>query len=215
MFELNCGDATQYLKSLPDQSVDLIVTDPAYSSLEKHRKIGKTTRLKKRWFPVVPDSYYPGFLEQCYRVLKKNSHLYLFCDQETLFVLKPEGEQAGFKFWKFIVWDKILVGMGYHYRASHELIIFFEKGKLKLNDLGVRDVLQAKRVRSDYPTEKPLSILKTLIKQSTEPGQIVCDPFCGSGSTGEAAVDLGREFWGNDIEKHAYNHTLNRLNKFV
>ncbi|MFP9068722.1 DNA methyltransferase, partial [Enterococcus faecalis] len=69
--------------------------------------------------------------------MKKNSHFYLFCDQETMFVIKPIAESMGFKFWKPIVWDKVSIGMGYHYRARYEFIPFFEKGKRKLNNLSI------------------------------------------------------------------------------
>ena len=75
-----------------------------------------------------------------YRVLRKNRHLYLFCDQETMFVAKPVGEQVGFKFWKPLVWDKKKIGMGYHYRARYEFVLFFEKGKRKINNLGIPDI---------------------------------------------------------------------------
>ena len=54
-----------------------------------------------------------------------------------MFVAKPEAERAGFRFWKPLVWDKKTIGMGYHYRARYEFILFFEKGKRRLNDLGI------------------------------------------------------------------------------
>ena len=59
-----------------------------------------------------------------------------------MFVAKPVGEAAGFKFWKPLVWDKCTIGMGYHYRARYECILFFEKGKRKLNDLGIADIIE-------------------------------------------------------------------------
>ena len=91
----------------------------------------------------------------------------MFCDQETLFVVKPIAEKVGFKFWKAIIWNKVNIGMGYQYRSRHELILFFEKGKRKLNDLGNPNVLECKRVHRGYPTEKPVAILEILIKQSS------------------------------------------------
>lgn len=112
-----------------------------------------------------------------YRVLKNNRHLYIFCDQETMFHLKPIAEEAGFKFWKPIVWNKMAIGMGYHYRAKYEFVLFFEKGKRKLNNLGIPDILEAKRVMRGYPTEKPVDLIKILIEQSTIQGESVCDPF--------------------------------------
>lgn len=148
------GDAVETLALMEPESVDLIVTDPAYESLEKHRSRGTTTRLKNskassnQWFPIFPNERFPDLFGAMYRVLKKHRHFYMFCDQETMFIAKPMAEAAGFRFWKPIVFDKQAMGMGYHYRARYELILFFEKGKRKLNDLGVSDVISCKRVRS-------------------------------------------------------------------
>jgi len=193
-FHLSRSDAVAWLRSLPSESIDLVITDPPYESLEKHRAIGTTTRLKHSkassndWFSIFPNTRFPELFEQVHRVLKKNSHFYLYCDPETMFVAKPLGEAAGFKFWKPIIWDKKSIGMGYHYRARYECILFFEKGKRKVNDLGIADILEAKRISGGYPAEKPTSISQTLIEQSTSLGELVIDPFMGSGSVGVAAV---------------------------
>ena len=219
MFDLENMDAVEYLKTLSDSSVDLLCTDIPYESLEKHRKTGTTTRLKKSksssndWFTIFPNDRISTLFFECQRVLKKDRHLYFFCDQETMFVAKPLGEEAGFKFWKPIVWDKQCMGMGYHYRAQYEFILFFEKGKRKLNNLGIPDVLSFKRIKSKdaYPTEKPVDLLEVLITQSTQPGELVCDPLCGSGSAAVAALRNGRCFAGNDISELALETTLERI----
>jgi site-specific DNA-methyltransferase (adenine-specific) len=93
--------------------------------------------------------------------------------------------------------------MGYHYRARYELILFFEKGKRKLNDFGVSDVIEAKRVRDRYPTEKPVKVSEVLVTQSSQEGELVIDPFMGSGSVGVAALRNSREFLGCDIKEEA------------
>jgi len=119
-YSLVRADAVAWLRTLPDASVDLVVTDPPYESLEKHRAVGTTTRLSHSksssndWFTVFPNARFPELFAEVHRVLKKNAHFYLYCDQETAFVAKPEGEKAGFKFWKPLVWDKVSIGMGYH-----------------------------------------------------------------------------------------------------
>ncbi|EGR1045547.1 site-specific DNA-methyltransferase, partial [Vibrio cholerae] len=214
-------DAVRWLSTLADASVDLIVTDPPYESLEKHRNVGTTTRLKvsksssNQWFEIFPNERFESLLREVYRVLKKNSHFYLFCDQETMFVIKPIAEKVGFKFWKPIVWDKVSIGMGYHYRSRHEYILFFEKGKRKLNDLGVPDVLQCKRVFRGYPTEKPVELIEVLISQSSNENQLVVDPFFGSGSTLIAARNLSRSYMGCDISESAHFHFMNRLGENV
>ncbi len=216
-FQLTHSDAVTWLRSLAAGSVDLVVTDPPYESLEKHRAIGTTTRLKHSkassndWFSIFPNERFPELFAEVYRVLKKDTHFYLYCDPETMFVAKPMAEAAGFKFWKPIIWDKKNIGMGYHYRARYECILFFEKGKRKLNDLGVADILEAPRVTGGYPAEKPPKISETLITQSTQPGHLVIDPFMGSGSVGFAAINKGRNFMGNDLCKEAVDITRSRL----
>ncbi|WP_418114433.1 site-specific DNA-methyltransferase [Vibrio scophthalmi] len=210
-------DAVNWLSTLADASVDLLVTDPPYESLEKHRKIGTTTRLKvskassNQWFDIFPNERFESFLSEVYRVLNKNAHFYLFCDQETMFLIKPIAEKVGFKFWKPIIWDKVCIGMGYHYRARHEYILFFEKGKRKLNDLSIPDVLEFKRVYRGYPTEKPVELLETLISQSSKEGDLVVDPFFGSGTTLVAANNLNRKYLGCDISASAHEHFKSRL----
>jgi len=209
-------DAVTWLSTLADASVDLMITDPPYESLEKHRKIGTTTRLKvsksssNQWFDIFPNTRFESLLKEVYRVLKNNSHFYLFCDQETMFIVKPIAEKIGFKFWKPIVWDKVNIGMGYHFRSRYEFILFFEKGKRKLNNLGIPDVLKCKRVYRGYPTEKPVPLLEILITQSSVKGEVVIDPFFGSGSTLIAAENLEREFLGNDISLHSHKYFKDR-----
>jgi len=220
LFTLHCAEALAWLSTQNDNSVDLIVTDIAYESIEKWRKIGTTTRLKEskgssnKWFPFFPNDKLPELFESLYRVLKPNSHCYFFCDSPTMFIAKPLGEEVGFKFWKPVVWDKINFGMGYHYRGQSEFILFFEKGKRKLNNLSIPDVLHYKKIRKGYPTEKPLALMETLILQSSKPGELVIDPFMGSGVVGEASLMHGRLFEGCDITQNSLNVVQQRLSRF-
>jgi site-specific DNA-methyltransferase (adenine-specific) len=216
-FELSTQDAVAWLRDRPSESVDLLVTDPAYESLEKHRAVGTTTRLKHSkassndWFKVFPNSRLGELFHEVFRVLKRNTHFYLMCDAETMFIAKPEAERAGFRFWKPLVWDKRTIGMGYHYRARYEFILFFEKGKRRLNDLGIADVISVPRIHRGYPAEKPFEVAEVLVNQSSKPGEIVADPFMGSGSVGVAAARLGRGFLGNDLNGEAVRLARQRL----
>jgi site-specific DNA-methyltransferase (adenine-specific) len=219
-FELSTQDAVSWLATLPGESVDLLITDPAYESLEKHRAIGTTTRLKHSkassndWFKIFPNARFGELFREIYRVLRKDTHFYLLCDAETMFIAKPEAEQAGFRFWKPLVWDKCTIGMGYHYRARYEFILFFEKGKRRLNDLGIPDIISVPRIRGGYPAEKPAEIADVLIRQSSQPGEVIVDPFMGSGSVGIAAAKLGRRFLGNDLNPEAVRIAAQRLREF-
>jgi site-specific DNA-methyltransferase (adenine-specific) len=216
-FELQQSDAVSYLRTLPAESVDLLATDPAYESLEKHRAVGTTTRLKvsagssNTWFSIFPNARFGELFAEVYRVLKRDTHFYLMCDPETAFIAKPLAEGAGFKFWKPLVWDKASIGMGYHYRARYEFVLFFEKGKRRLADLGIADVLNVPRIRGGYPAEKPSALFEILIGQSTSEGDLIVDPFMGSGSVGVAALKLGRRFAGNDIAPDSLKLTRERL----
>lgn len=199
------GDAVEWLRSLAPGSVDLVITDPAYESLEKHRKIGTTTRLKHSaassndWFEIFPNARFADLFCEMYRVLAADRHAYVMCDQETMFVAKPIAEAAGFEFLRPLVWDKMRIGMGYHYRARYEMVLHLAKGDRAISAPDLGDIVPVPRVRNGYPTEKPVALCDYLVRQSSVPGELVIDPFMGSGSAGVAAIDAGRRFAGNDL----------------
>ena len=231
-------DAFTLLTRLKPGIVNCVVTDPPYESLEKYRAVGTTTRLKHSqassndWFATIPNSRLPELLTGLWRVLADDSHCYLFCDDETSNLLwlanqqlghvngDPRGPEPLFKWWKRIVWNKVSMGMGYHYRAQTEFIVFLEKGHRQLSSRSLPDFLDPealsalvaqKKIYRGYPTEKPPEVSAVLIEQSTSPGEVVLDPFCGSGSVGVAAQTLGRRFIGADIADTAVTLTQSRL----
>src|SRR4051794_27270967 len=160
------SDAFELLGTLPDESVDLVVTDPPYESLQLHRARGTTTRLTTNWFHTVPNARPPELFAAVHRVLRRDRHFYLFCDAATAEVIKqqqgfaeerlPNGARrakAGFLYWKEIVWAKATLewtqirgGTGFHFRAASERILFCEKGKRVFSGLGIPDVLLAPRL---------------------------------------------------------------------
>ena len=215
-FALDEMDAIDWLRLLPCASVDLVVTDPAYESIEKHRAQGTTTRLTKEWFPCFPDARLPQLAEELYRVLARGRHAYLFCDDDTSDKLKPLLLAAGFWRVKRLVWDKRKMGMGYRYRARYEFILFAEKRPRRGLAGTMPDVLvEWPRLKgvSYYPTEKPVGLCASLIRQSSDPGDLVIDPFFGSGAIGEAALREGRLFWGCDLSSKALGPAHCRLLK--
>ena len=214
------SDAFELLRSLAPESIDLVVTDPPYESLQIHRARGTTTRLTTNWFVTVPNARLPELLREVWRVLRNDRHFYLFCDEVTADVIKQQQgiggarlsngarkAECGLTYWKEIVWAKttndgarIRGGTGYHYRAASERILFFEKGKRALNDLGIPDVLMSPRSNVPGPAVKPAGVVRTLIEQSTSVGDLVVDPFCGSGVVGVEARKAGRRFLLGDID---------------
>jgi len=218
-------DALELLRGLPAESVHLFLTDPPYESLEKHRSHGTTTRLSQskrssnEWFDIFPNYALPEMFHHMYRALAPSSHSYVFCDDETSDLMRTAATAAGFKVWKRLVWDKESFGMGYHYRCQYEFVLFLEKKpQRKLNSLSIPDVLRFKRPNekwvnypNGYPAEKPVALCQVLVGQSTDHGEIVCDPFCGSGASGVAALRAGCGYIGSDTKQEAVALTTRRL----
>jgi site-specific DNA-methyltransferase (adenine-specific) len=237
--DVRCGDCCELMDYVPDGSQDVCVTDLAYESLEKHRAVGTTTRLKKAWFPVFPNKRFPEFFSGLHRVMRKDGHVYLFTDKESMFPMHAAAVAAGFTFWNALTWDKGAIGMGYHYRRQTEMILFLTKGKgWGLRNLGVADLIRAKAIRKTckcdppdayghcgrcggyvaYPTEKPGALVDLLLWQSMpdylqqkKHAAAVFDPQCGSGVVGESAVWLGASsFLGFDVCAEATLRTERR-----
>jgi len=227
------NDALSFLKLLPDESIDLVIVDPAYNSMNKWRGVGTTARMgmgkkgsgsddRAKFFETIPDSDLPDFVYQLYRVLKNERHCYIFSDWETLKLIYqfaitelvwPARKVSGVwvEPFKPLIWDKVHNGMGYTYRCRHEYILFLWKGKKRrLNNLGIPDVLSFPRVapsKSKVPTQKPDPLIELLVSQSSQEGEIVLDCFMGSGTTARACRNLGRQWLGCDIEQRHVDYS--------
>jgi site-specific DNA-methyltransferase (adenine-specific) len=193
---LRQADARTFLARLADESVDLVLTDPPY-------EFERGTTYFRDWFADLPDEAWPGVLAQCFRVLREDRHAYVICDRRTEEIFIHAGVAAGFRFVRKLIWNKGTPALGQGaYRSQYELVLLFSKGKRAGNSRCLGDVLTFPRVmtRGHYRTEKPVGLLKTLISQSSQPGELVLDPFCGSGSTGRAARELGRRALLSDLD---------------
>jgi len=214
------ADAWQFARLMPTESVGCIATDPPWTALDKHRAVGTTTRLMQRdWFSTRDID--KDLLGHMARVLQNGRHMYLFhpaLNEDTIkTICQIQGwvKEVGLTFKKALVWDKQSMGMGYCYRYQHEMVFFLAKGKArKLNDLGISDVLPFKRVSQKtqvHDCQKPKELLKLLIRQSTDKGDLVADFFAGSGSTGEACRELGRNYVLVDISLKWVKHMKKSL----
>jgi site-specific DNA-methyltransferase (adenine-specific) len=156
-------------------------------------------------------------LEEFARVLKPGRHCYVMTNHESLFEFRGAWPDS-LQWHKPLVWDKRVIGMGYHYRAQYEFVIFASAGRRtshRLNNLGTGDVLSVRALRAGrgpayYPSEKPVELMAILLGQSCVPGEVVCDPFFGSGSVAMAAEHLGVEFWGCDAAPKAHEYLAAR-----
>ena len=208
--------------SLPGNCIDLVLTDPAYWTSNRWREMGTTARLgghydpskrdEDKWFETIDEGQFELLLHETYRVLKDCRFAYIMCDWQAIETVYRVAPDQCWEYWKPLVWDKVNLGMGYHYRASYEFVVLFQKGKAKLRDLTKGDVLHFPRVVNSYPTEKPLRLFELLVKNATDEGDFVLDPFCGSGTTAAACHILNRHYLCGDVSKRAIEWTAKRLN---
>jgi site-specific DNA-methyltransferase (adenine-specific) len=186
------ADARTLLAALPAESVDLVCTDPPYRF---HRG-----GYFDHWFAAdLPDDAWPGIFTELHRVLRPDRHAYVFANARLAPRFDAAARAAGFTCRAPLVWDKLSPGLGRTWRAQYEFVCWYEKGRRVGPDRRLGNVLRASRVRRHYPTEKPGEILRTVIGQASLPGEVVLDPFCGSGSAGQATVALGRRALLGDL----------------
>ncbi|MFZ5432533.1 MAG: DNA-methyltransferase [Calditrichota bacterium] len=200
-----CGDCFAEMRNLPDASVDLVLTDPPYGiDYQSNRRVARP-KLPKFENDVKLD-WVEGWVEQVYRVLKPDRHFYCF----TRFDTYPEFYtqiSRRFRVKNCLIWVKNNHGSGDlqgAYAPQYEMIIYAAKGQRHLNGPRESDVLQCDNVPSVFrrhATQKPVELLRTIIEKSTEPGEIVLDPFAGTGSTGLACLDTARHH-GDRQERH-------------
>jgi site-specific DNA-methyltransferase (adenine-specific) len=218
---------------LLDESVDLVVTDPPYGINyisgaqgvdRKHRNAtNETVVVREKFFTeIANDSLVPTeWLKDAYRVLKNGSAIYIFAHWSKWSELESAVKIHGFTVKNMIVLNKSNHGMGDlkgSYAPKHELLLFATKGKHVLRfpprQKDVWDVpVKFSGAHRLHPNEKPLKWMVPAILASSDVGQIVLDPFCGSGSTLEAAKENGRDFIGFDIDPKWVEVTKTRLNR--
>jgi site-specific DNA-methyltransferase (adenine-specific) len=224
-FRIEQADCLGFLRSLPDASVDIIVTDPAYSGMNQHMKFGHGRIVGRygdagtsdgKWFAEFQDDpdTYRLFLAECHRVLRDNRHIYIMFDSFSLLSLGHVVREV-FDVKNLIVWDKVNLGMGHYFRRRHETVVFATKGHRKLSRRDLPDVWAIKRIhRAPYPTQKPVALFDAMLAGSIEPGFVVCDPFVGSGSAAIAALRRGCSFVGADIAPNAVQVARKRCTQY-
>lgn len=217
-------DAIEWLKTLDNDSVDLIVSDPPYRVTQHGHsglggifktKVGEDKKLNGKLFEhnEVDVNDYAGEL---YRVLKPDSHCYIMTNDRNLQNFLNVFIDVGFHFTKLIIWDKQNKIANPYYMQQVEYILFMSKGHTKqINNCGTSNLLSISNMankNNDHPTEKPVELMEILIKNSSKEGDLVMDPFVGVGTTALACQNLNRNFIGCEIDKKYYDTAMERLN---
>ena len=229
------ADCLDVFKDLPPESVDLVVTDCPYHIIGG----GCTNAEEKGWYSIpkgILDRGYEGNLKytkegklfkyneikfsewipKVYRVLKPNTHCYIMINGRNLMELQQECEKVGFAFQNLLVWDKGNVTPNKYYMNAYELILMLRKGAAKnINNIGTSNILKVPNIThiKEHPTEKPWRLMKILIENSSDAGDVVLDPFMGVGSTGIACRKCSRRFIGIEIDENYFEIAQKRISE--
>ncbi len=196
------GDCLEVMRGISDKSVDLICSDPPYgmsyqsawrTATPQYDKIENDTSLE--WLAPV--------LKEAFRVLKDDTHIYLFCNDYAISDFRKEMEAVGFIPKRTLVWVKnnhTSGDLNGDYGNKTEFILYAQKGRRFLNGNRDTNVIEESREASElHPTQKPVNLMMFLIEKSSNEGELVLDPFAGSGTTLIAAKQLNRNAIGIEI----------------
>ena len=208
------ADCMAVMRQMPDESIDLIVTDPPYRCTAR----GGSGNMGGYWTnsnaksgvifqqnDISPKSYLPEF----YRILKDGTHCYIMINHVNLIEMLNTATACGFKFIKSLIWNKNKQICGRFYMNCFEYILMFRKGASRdINNFSTPDILTVpvnKMKDADgnnlHDTEKPVALMKILIENSSNKGQTVFEPFAGIGATLVASDELGRKAIGCELDE--------------
>jgi len=222
IYNIDCLDG---FKQLDDESIDLICTDPPYQITSR----GGSGNMGGYWTSDIAKSGkifdnnsidIKDYAKELYRVLKDKSILYIMTNNVNLIEMLNELTKVGFHFVKSLIWEKNNKICGRYYMGCYEYILLFRKGGDRpINIPSTPDILNIPIIKmkdSDgsniHDTEKPVDLMKVLISNSSNEGDLILEPFAGSGSTLIAAKELNRNFIGFEIDPKYAKITENRLN---
>jgi site-specific DNA-methyltransferase (adenine-specific) len=216
-----CGDAIEGIKTLKDNSVTLLLTDPPY---------GKEYQSNRRWKTKPPDriigdtevetiKMVGDLLDVMKSKLKADAHLLIFCNWKREPDIRQMIEDAGYKIRSVIVWvreENSTEDVESAFTPCYELILHATQGTPTVSPRkpDVFIIPQVPLNRRMHPTQKPIELLTELIEACTDKGDLVVDPFAGVASTLVAASRLGRDFIGWEIEKQYHADGMGRLLSF-
>lgn len=221
MIQLYNGDCLELMKNIPDNSVDLVLTDPPY--LCDYSRHDSKSRFSKKIANDENNSANEGmikkYLRECYRIMKDNTAIYCFCNYKKIDFFKQQIKIAGFNLKNIIIWDKQRNGMGdlsTTFGYSYEFIIFASKGQPKIRGQRISDVWRFARVKpkeQEHQNQKPVDLLIQAIEKSSDESGVVFDGFMGSGSTGVGCINTNRNFIGIELDKGYFDIAKKRINE--
>jgi len=228
---LYLGDCRDILPTLADESIDMIWTDPPYghgnhdgdfnARLNEHRGIADQ--------PIANDgademrAVVDAMLTEASRLLKADCCCCCCCcggggPRPTFAWVADRMDRAGLSFFHSVIWDKVNPGLGWRYRRQHEMVMVAHRagGKLLWRDQkrASPNIYQQMPPRNRvHPNEKPVEMVGHFLDLHSAPGQVVLDPFMGSGTTGVAAARMGRTFIGVEMDEGHFDTACRRIDE--
>ncbi|TDL74115.1 DNA methylase [Palleronia sediminis] len=199
------GNALEVLKEVPSGIIDLAVTDPPYGVRYRDRT-GRSVKNDDDLSAVLP------VFGELYRAMRPNSYCISFYGWNRVDEFMKAWKDAGFTVAGHIVWTKDYSSRTGVLKYHHEQAYVLAKGRPARPAAPIADVQHWTRTGNRaHPTEKAVESLQPLIKAFSKRGDLVCDPFSGSGSTSVAAALSGRQYLGIELEEKYCAHARQRL----
>ncbi len=228
--QIECNDYRDFLKSLDRNSVDLVLTDPPYAV---SRKTGfSSVKNGVQRFAVSMDFGewdhqqidLSAFARETYRVLRRGGTAIIWYDLWKISTLYDALAEAGFKMLRLIVWNKTnpvpLNSKCIYLSNSREMAVVGVKGgsptfNSAYDSGNYSHPIPRHGGKRIHPTQKPLDLFRELVRKHSNPGDLVIDPFLGSGTTAVAALEEGRAFAGCDIDESYIRAASTRMHQLA
>ena len=215
---ITLGDSYKLIKNIPDKSIDLVIIDPPYLFDNFGGGcFGNERKKNRKELEMIRHGFDYIIIQELKRVMKK-TNIYIFCSKAQLrdyFNLFAEENID------LLVWHKTnpIPAIANNYLSDLEYCFFArEKGvEVHCNYESSSKLYESAMNKKDkekykHPTIKPLPLIKKLIINSSNKGDIVLDCFSGSGTTCAAAKELGRQFIGIEIDEEYHKISIDRIN---
>lgn len=231
MIDVRNGDCVEIMRSIPDGSVDLIITDPPYEIVaggaggafgadkrNYHKQYSSLDADPARKSGIRCSGFDLSILDEFCRILKR-TNIYIWCSKLQVRKLLEYYESRGCVT-DILVWHKTnpTPTCKNTYLSDTEYLIFAREKGVKLygtyatkKKYYVTPTNKADKAKFGHPTIKPVDIITNLVINSSLPGNVVFDPFMGSGTTGVACVNTGRQFIGIELDKQYFDVAQKRI----
>lgn len=220
--DLKHGDCLELMKDIPEGSVDLVLTDPPY--LIKYKTNRRKNKNHDFCTEILNDDNYElisFYIKECYRILKNDTAMYMFCNCDKADFFKQELQKAGFKIKNMIIWEKNNWTAGdlkAQFGKQYEIIFLVNKGRKCFNGKRLTDIWCFDRVagkNQQHQNQKPVDLLEQCILKHSNENEIVFDGFMGSGSTGVACVNTNRRFIGIELDDKYFEIAKQRIDAAI